>query len=67
MGWPILVDSSSVFYLVTRLCMPASAGAERPKFIFECVVYSLDFASDVGSPAELSTHLPNLRMRNTAT
>ena len=58
---PLVVDSSSMLYLVARLCTPALANAKRQLLLTECAVRFLDFASDVLSPAELSTHLPNFR------
>ena len=63
---PLVVDSSFVLYLMTHLFMPALASVERQSLLTECAIGSLDFASAVRSPVELSTHLPNFHMCNAA-
>ena len=62
---PLFVDSSSMLMLLTLLGTLALAGAERQLLLTKCVARSLDFASDVRSPAELTMHLPNLCTCNT--
>ena len=66
LGLPIVVDSSSLPYLLTLLCMLASASAKRQLLLTKCAIYILDFASDIQSPAESSKHYPR-SMRNDST
>ena len=66
LGLPIVVDSSSLPYLLTLLCMLASASAKRQLLLTKCAIYILDFASDIQSPAESSKHRPNHHTCNIA-
>ena len=63
---PLFVESAFVYYFLTLLYIPASAGPKKQTLIFECAIRIVDFASDARGPAELLTNHPNHHTLNVA-